>query len=275
MLQAFFDDSGNDPSSQFFVLAGYVAPLNTWAEFTASWDKIRCKTPSLEYFKMSEAMALRGKFEGWDHRERSTRVNEFSSVLARANLVRLEVFLERQHFDDFVKGTNFDRIFDDPYFICFYHLCMSLAAAEVLNWTPDSKIIFDAHGKIGARSAFWWNWAKTHMPAAWSSKLGECPTFASDIETKPLQAADMAAWLIRDALIRGANIPSNDAAAVPFKNMLRHSAISKHVTRDELMDLGAQMLIAKEKMIREFGTDDFVFEQSSGNFVRRRNSKRR
>jgi hypothetical protein len=271
VLQAYFDDSGSDPSSRYYVLAGYVAALDTWTSFTGIWDYHLNKEPRLDYFKMSEAMGFQEQFLGWKKDDRDERVKEFAQILGNTDLHRIEVYLERKHFDDFVKGTIYLKAFDDPYFICFQHLCLTLAATAELNWSPDYKIIFDEHGKIGANAIFWWDQALKFVPQAWAARLGRRPDFESDVKFKPLQAADMAAWLVRDHLIRGDGIPKDEVAYIARRHMLKRSVIYKHMTADDLMQLGASMLVASSNMIRDFGTNQFVYEQSSKKFVRKKN----
>jgi hypothetical protein len=59
MLQAFFDDSGSDAPSPLFVLAGLLCSTEKWNQFSVEWRRILEKEPRLDYFKMSEARALR------------------------------------------------------------------------------------------------------------------------------------------------------------------------------------------------------------------------
>lgn len=268
MLQAFFDDSGSDPKSQVYVLAGYVGSLEAWATFSEIWDYHLKKEPPIKYFKMSEAMGFHVQFEGWSVEDRDRRVIELSEIIGRTDLVRIECFLKRSDFDDFVKGTITGKAWDDPYFICFYHLCFTLAATKELNWSPHFDIIFDEHGKLGKHATFWWDRIKTLMPHEWVSNLGSPPMFKDDVCFKPLQGADMYAWLVRDALMKNGVIGGVSRAA--FDNILRRNCIQKHMTRDELMQLGATLLVARSNVIREFGTDRVSLKQSSKKPSRKR-----
>jgi hypothetical protein len=60
-LQAFIDDSGRgqDPA---FVLAGWIASPEQWAEFSDEWIRILHQSPGIEYFKMQEAWRLKRQF---------------------------------------------------------------------------------------------------------------------------------------------------------------------------------------------------------------------
>jgi hypothetical protein len=254
MLQAFFDDSGSDPKSRAYVLAGYVGSLETWTAFSESWDYHLKKKPQLEYFKMSEAMGFHDQFKGWSVDARDGRVVDLSEVIGSSEIVRIECFLRRSDFDDFVKGTITGRSWDDPYFICFYHLCMTLAASDGLNWSPHFDIIFDEHGKVGKHAAIWWDKIKELMPVEWAAKLGSAPLFRNDICFKPLQGADMYAWLVRYSLLRDGRV--DGLPLIAFNNILRRRGIQKHMTKDELMQLGAGLLVARSNVIRRFGVAD-------------------
>ena len=60
VLQAgYFDDSGSDAGSQYYVLAGFLAPAEQWNGVSNQWAAV-LKRESLPYFKMSQAMALDG-----------------------------------------------------------------------------------------------------------------------------------------------------------------------------------------------------------------------
>jgi hypothetical protein len=54
MFQAFIDDSKTD--RKLFVLAGYIAPAETWALFSDDWDTELKSEPPLEEFKMSQML---------------------------------------------------------------------------------------------------------------------------------------------------------------------------------------------------------------------------
>jgi len=68
VLQGFFDDSGNEPTSPIFVLAGFITTNQQWAAFSDEWQLALDEPPRLKYFKMAEAEHCRGQFsktKGW------------------------------------------------------------------------------------------------------------------------------------------------------------------------------------------------------------------
>jgi hypothetical protein len=62
VLQASIDDSGNEPSSPIYYLAGFVTTHQQWANFSDEWQAALNESPKLAYFKMSEAEHFRGEF---------------------------------------------------------------------------------------------------------------------------------------------------------------------------------------------------------------------
>jgi hypothetical protein len=82
ILQGYFDDSGSDAGSKYYVLGGFIAAVEEWKAVSERWAKVRDKEPSLRYFKMSEAMAMDGQFKsGWTVRLRNQRIMEFVDII--------------------------------------------------------------------------------------------------------------------------------------------------------------------------------------------------
>jgi hypothetical protein len=66
MQIGYFDDSGSDAGSQWYVLAGFVAPTEIWNVISIKWRAALNKEPHLRYFKMRGAMNMEGQFKrGW------------------------------------------------------------------------------------------------------------------------------------------------------------------------------------------------------------------
>ena len=95
VFQAFIDDSGNEPQSQIFVLAGFISTHKKWAEFSDEWQAELNKEPKLDYFKMHEAATLLGQFSkdrGWSESLRDNRVMSFVGTARKYATVRVEFF---------------------------------------------------------------------------------------------------------------------------------------------------------------------------------------
>lgn len=64
MLQAFFDESADDPREQAFIMAGWVSDVMTWRSFSDAWKCVLDTAPRIDYFSHHEAMSLSQQFKG-------------------------------------------------------------------------------------------------------------------------------------------------------------------------------------------------------------------
>jgi hypothetical protein len=254
----YFDDSGSDVGSQYYVLAGFIASVEDWKAVSTKWAAILAKEPSLDYFKMSEAMAMDGQFRrGWSKSLRDQKIMELVDVITELDPPRIECFLKRSHFNDFVKGIIRGDAFNDPYFILFYHLVLSVAAnAEALNWSRECDFIFDEQGKLGDVAVDKWNWMKQNIDGAnaanVSAYLGSPPIFRNDVRFRPLQAADMLAWLVRDCMSHGPN-NMEEIARTAIHHLEGRKILRIHIDKELLMNLGARFIVGKARLYGHLG----------------------
>src|SRR5271154_3193656 len=77
VYQSFIDDSDAGAGGPF-VLAGFVASNEAWAQFAEEWTTVlRTAQPrQISYFKAKEAAACRGQFEGWSIAARDALIQE-------------------------------------------------------------------------------------------------------------------------------------------------------------------------------------------------------
>jgi hypothetical protein len=149
VLTGYFDDSGSHAASEWYVLAGFVAPVSEWQIISDKWTGT-LKREGIAHFKMREAMALDGQFKsGWTVPLRNQLIMKLVGIIEDLNPPRIECFLRRSEFDAFVAGIIRGSAFNDPYFILFYHLILSLAVNKDLNWSSDCTFVFDDQGKVG------------------------------------------------------------------------------------------------------------------------------
>jgi hypothetical protein len=253
MQTGYFDDSGSDAGSQWYVLSGFIASTEIWNAISIKWRAALNKDPCLRYFKMREAMNMEGQFKrGWTIPLRNQRIFELVEIIEEFDPPRIECFLRRSHFDGFVKGIIGGQAFNDPYFVCFYHLILSIAAnARALDWTRDCEFVFDDQGKLGTNAVKRWNWMKQNIDGANAANvnayLGSPPVFRDDIKYPPLQAADMLAWLVRDCLTRE---PSGmeDIAKTALHHIEGRNILRIHIDKELLMRLGASFIIGKARL---------------------------
>lgn len=254
----YFDDSGSDAGSQWYVLAGFLATVEEWKMVATSWAGILDRE-GLPYFKMSQAMALDGPFRhGWSAALRNKLILELVDVVAPINPWRVECFVNRRLFDDYVKGILQSAIFQDPYFMLFYQIVLSVCAnAERICWNPDCDFIFDEQGKLGDITIAKWEWVKQNIDDIQSrfrvsQHLGSRPIPRNDITFRPLQAADMFAWLVRDCMTLGPD-RMDEISRVALKHLesgvgQEQRIIRLHIDKELLINLGASFIIGKARL---------------------------
>jgi hypothetical protein len=203
---------------------------------------------------MSQAMALDGPFRrGWTASLRDKLILELIDIIEAINPWRIESFVSRKLFDTFVKGILQTSTFNDPYFMLFYQLVLSAGAnAERIGWNSDCDFIFDEQGKLGDIATSKWKWVKQNIDgigqADISRHLGSPPVFRNDITFRPLQAADMFAWLVRDCMTNTApNMQEISRAALKCLEG-RGKILRLHIDKDMLMKLGASFLVGKARL---------------------------
>jgi hypothetical protein len=247
----YFDDSGSDTGSRYYVLAGFLATVEEWKSVSTRWAEI-LDQEGLRYFKMSEAMAMDGQFRrGWNAPLRNKVIFELVDVVAAINPWRIECFVNRDLFNTFVSGILQSNIFNDPYFMLFYQIVLSISAnAQRIGWNRDCDFIFDEQGKIGDLAKARWEWVKQNVDAGMGTReyLGSPPIFRNDISFRPLQAADMFAWLVRDCMT---HTPPNmeEISRASLKHLEGKGKIIRlHIDKTQLMKLGASFIVGKARL---------------------------
>jgi hypothetical protein len=188
----YIDDSRD---GGFYVLAGYVAPADSWGGFFASeWRHVlnSVREPITE-FKASDCEQGRGSFRGWSREERTALADQFVEVLtephsqlsglACAVLVPRGRALKLRH--------AFERL---SYSVCLTTLIgESLKVVREVTDCDKLHIYLDEQAKVAqsARLAF------KSGQRLYSDGFVGClcrPEFRKSIETPPLQAADLLAY---------------------------------------------------------------------------------
>ena len=163
------------------------------------------------------------------------------------------IFLESPAINSFVQGLLQTDTFNEPYFMLFYQVVLSAAAnAERIGWNPDCDFIFDEQGKLGEIAKSKWDWVKRNVDEIGvtdlSRHVGSPPIFRNDITFRPLQAADMFAWLVRDCITQG---PHNmdEITRTALKHLERSGkTICLHIDKAMLMKLGAAFMVGRARL---------------------------
>jgi hypothetical protein len=247
MARGYVDASGNEPSKPHIVLAGFVSDVPRWEKFSDAWQAVLDKPPKIEYFKMQEANSLKGQFLHFDRDARDSRVMDFLAVIERHVAIRVHCSMGWEDYRSVFSGKT-PRRFDDPYYLCFFHLMSDVMLFQVKNQIPEPvDFVFDEEGAIEQRALSWYDQFKKQAGPIFEPYLGKRPVFEDDKVILPLQAADMLAWHVRHfSSADSRDIQKEDRSVLDA--LLKIHGIQRHLHRIELEWL-SQM--SKNRRIKE------------------------
>jgi hypothetical protein len=249
--QAAIDDSGSEPKSQTFMLAGFVAPFGAWLGFSAEWQALLDASPVLHYFKIAEAANLSEQFSrrrGWDERKRDGRVLDFARVIAKYATLRIHASIRNDHFEKYIKSIPAPERklgSDSPYVLMFMQIILALATTgDRVGLLGPCDFIFDEQGAFGKEALDWWPNFKAILAGSKRSDIGKfvCdrPIFRDEKLFLPLQAADLYAWHIRRHANRSRRLIV--PAGVVLRQFDQMPAIGRNYGEAELQRLHAHLL---------------------------------
>jgi hypothetical protein len=205
--QAFIDGSARPPDGDF-VLGGYIAPAETWAQFSKDWKELlprfgtRAKNGKF-HFKMSEMARSPGGLE---------RAKLFHAVIEKYPLIAISC---RMNLTDFAQAlrradvlcsrlniANDFRRWGNPYFFLFRMLVDRFHEQrekfqEGIPLSEKIDFIFDDQTEKSFILAAW-DEIVEGQPEETQKYYGATPRFESDQDFLPIQAADFWAWWVRE-----------------------------------------------------------------------------
>ena len=142
--------------------------------------------PPLKRFKMKEAHT-------WSEEQWNERLPLFYAAIERYASAGVSLLIPYQECLRLFAGMKYGR---NPYNWAFIDIINSLIGKQhELGLTEPIDFVFDKGNEeriVGA-----WDAYKASAPPATLKLLGDKPTFGNDEEVKPLQAADLLAWVKR------------------------------------------------------------------------------
>ena len=259
-LQACVDDSRSSArhGSPIFMLAALLSTHDGWAALKSEWQAKLDQPPSLQYFKLSQALSLRGEFDeskGWTAALRDERLREFAAIARKYALCGISCYMPERLYGEFVKSFTQHKELRDPYFLCFYQMADAITSArDFFPPTSGLDYIFDEHGEIGKRAVQWWDRLKA--AASWrdAEHLGSTPIHKDDKAFLPLQAADLYAGLRRKRIEAGQDTtrmlsPSREALAM-FESM---AAWDRTWEKPDLEEITASLVIQNAARVERRG----------------------
>ena len=207
MLQAFVDDTGSDPHSRMFILAGFVATVPQWQTFRNEWQRVLDTPPTIAYYKNNQAYGLKGEFsgeKGWTIQKRDDKIAALVRVISSFVPQRFYVAVKNHDYKTYIMGIpvrNRRNIGETVYSFLFYQMIFHILGYQIFIGIQDKcEFVFDDQGKIGTRALHWWEMfnvlAKTRSKYDYKPYFAGPPSFKSDLVENPLQAADLYAGQI-------------------------------------------------------------------------------
>lgn len=198
MLQGYADDSGSDGLRAPYILAGFVLPVEKWAAFSDDWDKALRRDPSVQYFKMAEAAARDGQFEGMQEEFVLNKIHEFLSVIETHQPDGLYSWLSWKNFRYYL-DDHIPEGMANPYQLLFPSIFDVLLFYQKRKgiFPEPTDFDFDEQGEAGRFAQMLYPRVKANAEPGVRQMLGRIPLMLDDKNVLPLQAADMLAWTIR------------------------------------------------------------------------------
>jgi len=196
MLRAYFDDSGSDAQSSFYILAGYLSTVEKWDAFSDRWKEVLQAYPKIDYFKMREAEGLSKEFGGWTRASADGKIKALANVIRKHALFELSCMLPRDLHDHFIHPTAPREVFKNPYFVCYSTLIAILSGFNNYMGVGGEivDVIFDKQSQVEPIIAMFHADLRTRQP--FNEIVGSIE-FKDDKDAVQLQAADFLAWSLR------------------------------------------------------------------------------
>jgi hypothetical protein len=180
------------------VLAGFIAPAERWAAFSDEWQRCLDSAPSLKYFKMRHAVnSPSGQFYNWKRAEVRSKVEELVQIIKRHASKAIHCTTEILAFDA-ILGVAAGPL-SNPYCHSFSAILAGIGIEACDLNAERVEVIFDEQDKYSELIKICYPFFRSRLDPELQKVLPSEPMFRPDQEFLPLQAADMLAWLFRNA----------------------------------------------------------------------------
>src|SRR5258705_44001 len=85
-FQFYFDESGIETRAKYLVIAWVAAEAKAWSELVGRWRRVLASSPSIEYFKQTEAVNLRKQFakgNGWTKERAEEKAEKLTQIVGK------------------------------------------------------------------------------------------------------------------------------------------------------------------------------------------------
>jgi len=203
------------------------ARVDQWLQFSDKWDECLNEEPKLAYFKMHEADKRIKQFDGWSKATRNAKVEKLAEIIDEYAFRAVNITYSVEGLQAFLlprpEGAGSWPL-DKPYFWAF-HQYIKAACFELfdIGVGEPCEIVFDEQVQMAAKVKAWYRAMLFAIPQPIRALAPMEPLFRDDKEFRPLQAADMLAWLQRR---NAASIPHDFAWLQEKFKTLRYSRYS-------------------------------------------------
>lgn len=243
MLQAFCDESLENDAG-LFVMAGYVAPVQSWLKFSDEWQAVLSLDQKpfrpMTRFKMSEM----------NHERGLRRAELFYRAIERHALaafsVRIDVGAMRRAMVMAKWPVDLEKVhpMSKPYYFAFRLIVNSLAKhQENLGLNEPVDFVFDEHTSSKYCSPSW-DAVKRQAEPDVAKYMGAPPIFRKEEDFLPLQAADLYAWWVRKWAISGVEWEGVENQSFAWKT-------SRFIPRFHMIFTEEEFLSAYEEELKE------------------------
>jgi uncharacterized protein DUF3800 len=199
MLKAYIDDSCMN-KAPVYVLAGWCAPARVWGPFSNAWRDILRYRRRIDRFKFDEAINFSGEFLNMSVEDRDERLRLLVGAIEEHGLVGFSVIIPHHIFLPLF-GVHPSIEVRNPYHLAFFMMVSRMVAHYAPLGIKD-KIDFYFDYQPGAKSMAlveegWELFCRLAPQEVRPLLNAHPPSFLSDDDTVPLQAADLIAGWVR------------------------------------------------------------------------------
>jgi hypothetical protein len=198
-IQAYVDASGSKGQGKIFSFSALIATAEEWTAFVEEWEFCLKESPSIRYFKMYEADQRSGEFRFFSEAERDKKIKSLCRSLNTPVITQASLSIVLKDFSE-KWAPRLGRPACEPYFFPF-QVMHQVVGYEVLGRGEKQPfdIFFDEDVIFGPPAKAWYPIIKELTEPMLKAIMPVEPFFRSDVDILPLQAADLTAWIRRNA----------------------------------------------------------------------------
>lgn len=221
-LQCFIDESSDQNTENFLVMAGFIAEQNVWADFDLDWrEELNNQKKPFAHFKGKIFHGGRSKIDA----EQFYRIIE--KHISKAIVISCEVpayrkFLDSNPFPKHILEARDSKKLQTPHLLmyrAFLEFCYD--RRYMLDIDVPINLIFDSTRAYQdlCSGIFEYMFFSADYVGINKHHFGDTPEFRDDKKTPGLQAADLLALIVKNNLMEGmplVNLPWQKNQKIDF-----------------------------------------------------------